>query len=132
MENEIWKSDSRKEWWRKKRLNYNIGLILSGILAFILYLIVVEFVVLKSEKIWHGELTIFTIFMQGIGYLILIGIANLFYYLGPISELLIKPKNAENYRILGYRFGYWFSCGIPLLVPVFLFIEYIWIRKSNR
>lgn len=95
MENEIWKSDSRKEWWRKKRLNYNIGLIVSGILAFILYIIVVEFVVLKSEKRWEGELTIFSIIFQGIGYLIMIGCANLLYYLGPISELLIKPKNAK-------------------------------------
>ena len=125
MENEIWKSDSRKEWWKRKRLNYNVGLIISGILAFILYVTVVELVVLKSEKVWEGELTIFTIIFQAIGYLIMMGIANLFYYLGPISELLIKPENAKNYRILTYRIGYWFSCGIPFLVPLLLFIEFI-------
>ena len=125
MENEIWKSDSRKEWWKRKRLNYNVGLIISGILAFILYVTVVELVVLKSEKVWEGELTIFTIVFQAIGYSIMMGIANLFYYLGLISELLIKPENAKNYRILTYRIGYWFSCGIPFLVPLLLFIEFI-------
>ena len=125
MENEIWKSDSRKEWWRRKRLHYNLGLIVSGILAFIIYIIIIESVVLKSEKRWEGELTIFSIVFQGIGYLIMMGVANLFYYLGPISELLIKPKNAENYRNLTYRIGYWFSCSIPFLVPTLLFIEFI-------
>ena len=70
MGNETWKNKAelRKEWWRKKRLNYNVGLIVSGILAFILYLIIVEFIVMKSEKNWEGELTIFTILFQGIGY----------------------------------------------------------------
>ena len=46
MGNETWnnKAELRKEWWRKKRLNYNIGLIISGILAFVLSIIIVEFV----------------------------------------------------------------------------------------
>jgi hypothetical protein len=127
MGNETWnnKTELRKEWWRKKRLNYNVGLILSGILAFILYVIVVEFVVMKSEKNWEGELTIFSIIFQGIGYLIMIGIANLFYYLGSLSELIIEPENPEKYRNLTYGIGYWFSCGIPFLIPIILFIEFI-------
>ncbi len=119
------KAELRKEWWRKKRLNYNVGLLISGILAFILYIIVVEFIAMKSEKNWEGELTIFTIFFQGIGYLIMIGIANLFYYLGPVSESIIKPKNSEKYRNLTYKIGYWFSFGIPFLIPLSLFIEFV-------
>ncbi len=127
MGNETWKNKAelRKEWWRKKRLNYNVGLIVSGILAFILYLIIVEFIVMKSEKNWEGELTIFTILFQGIGYLIMIGIANLFYYLGPVSELIIESKNSEKYRNLTYKIGFWFSCGVPFLIPISLFIEFI-------
>ena len=127
MGNETWnnKAELRKEWWRKKRVEYNIGLIISGILAFILSIIVVEFIVMKSEKNWEGELTIFSILFQGIGYLIMIGIANLFYYLGSVSELIIEPKNPEKYRNLTYSIGYWFSCGIPFLIPTSLFIEFI-------
>ena len=127
MRNETWnnKAELRKEWWSKKRQNYKIGLILSGILAFILYIIVVEFVVVNSEKRWDGELTIFSFLFQGIGYLIMIGIANLFYYLGPVSESIIEPKDSEKYRNLTYSLGYWFSCGIPFLIPLILFIEFI-------
>ena len=127
MRNETWnnKAELRKEWWSKKRQNYNIGLILSGILAFILYIIVVELVVVNSEKRWDGELTIFSFLFQGIGYLIMIGIANLFYYLGPVSESIIEPKDSEKYRNLTYSLGYWFSCGIPFLIPLILFIEFI-------
>lgn len=127
MTNQTWnnKAELRKEWWRKKRLNYNVGLLISGILAFILYVIVVEFIVIKSEKNWEGELTIFTILLQGIGYLIMIGIANLFYYLGSVSESIIEPKNSGKYRNLAYNIGYWFSCGIPFLIPLSLFIEFV-------
>ena len=126
MRNENWnnKAELRKEWWEKKRLNYNIGLLISGILAFILYIIVVEFIVMKSEKNWEGEITIFTILFQGIGYLVMIGIANLFYYLGQVSELIIEPENSEKYRNLTYKIGYWFSCGIPFLIPISLLIEF--------
>ena len=127
MGNETWnnKAELRKEWWRKKRVKYNIGLIISGLLAFILSIIVVELIVTKSEKNWEGELTIFSILFQGIGYLIMIGIANLFYYLGSVSELIIEPKNPEKYRNLTYKIGYWFSCGIPFLIPISLFFEFI-------
>lgn len=127
MRNDIWnnKTKSRNEWWKNKRWNYNLGLILSGILAFFLYFIVVEFIVLKSEKNWAGELSVFSITFQGIGYLIMIGVANIFYNLGLISELIIKPKNPDKYRELIYKLGFWFSFSIPLLIPISLFIEFI-------
>ena len=88
MGNDNWnnKAELRKDWWRKKRLNYNVGLVISGILAFILYVIIVEFIVMKSEKNLEGEITIFTLLFQGIGYLVMIVIANLFYYLGEVSS----------------------------------------------
>lgn len=127
MGNDTWnnKAELRKEWWRKKRLNYNIGLIISGILAFVLSIIIVEFVVMKNDKNWEGEITIFTIIFQGIGFLFMVGIANLFYYLGQVSELIIEPENSEKYRNLTYKIGYWFSCGIPFLIPISLLIEFV-------
>jgi len=127
MGNDNWnnKAELRKDWWRKKRLNYNVGLVISGILAFILYVIIVEFIVMKSEKNLEGEITIFTLLFQGIGYLVMIVIANLFYYLGEVSELIIEPENSEKYRNWTYKIGYWFSCGIPFLIPTSLLIEFV-------
>ena len=115
----------RNNWWNSNRLKYNIGIIISGIVSFILYLIIVEFVVLKSSKHWEGEITIFSLFFQGFGFLIMLSIANIFYYLGSFSEKIIRPKNIEKYRNRMFNLGYWFSLSLPMLIPIFLLIEYL-------
>ena len=127
MTNTTWNNekDLRVEWWSKMRLKYNYGLIFSGILAFILYVIVVEFVVFQSSKNTEIEITLFTTFFQGIGYLILIGIANLFYNLGQISERIVKPKNITKFRKRIFDLGFWFSISLPFLIPLVLIITYI-------
>ncbi|NOZ47276.1 MAG: hypothetical protein GXO79_10925 [Chlorobi bacterium] len=127
MTNTTWnnKKELRNEWWSKMRLKYNIGLIISGISAFVLYVIVVEFVVMKNSNDQEVEITLFTTIFQGIGYLIMIGIANLFYNLGAISEKLVNPKNIEEYRNKIFKIGFWFSCGLPFLVPLILLITYL-------
>ena len=111
----------RKKWWNERRGKYNIGLILSGIIVFFIYALVVEFIIPSSADI---EITIFTIIFQGIGYLFMIGIANVFYNLGAIIEKMIEPKNAERFRKLTYNIGFWFSCGLPFLIPLILLITY--------
>ena len=126
MSNDFWnkKAELRNEWWRKKRSKYNIGLIISGIVAFILQITVVEIVSNESNYL-ELDMTIFTIFFQAIGYLIMIGIANLFYYLGPISEKIFEPKDSEKYRNTTFKIGFWFSCGLPLLIPLNILIMYL-------
>jgi hypothetical protein len=76
------------DWWNKKRLKYNIGLLISGFVAFAFYLLVVEFVVIPKDH--NAEITLLDIILQGIGYLIMISVANLLYYIGPISEFIIS------------------------------------------
>lgn len=127
MKNSTWNNDKelRLEWWNKMRRKYNSGLIISGIIAFILYLVVVEFIVLKSSENWDGEITIFTLFFQGIGYLIMIGLANLFYNLGAISERIIKPNNIFEYRNRTYNLGFWFSVCLPFIIPISLLVYYL-------
>lgn len=111
----------RIKWWSDKRGQYNLGLILSGLLAFILYAIVVEFIVPSDIDI---EITIFTMLFQGIGYLVMMVIANLFFNLGALSERIIKPKNIDLYRNRAFILGFWFSCGLPFLLPLYLVILY--------
>jgi len=127
MTNTTWNKERELsiEWWSKMRLKYNLGLIFSGILAFILYAIVVELVVFKSSKNGEVEITLFTTIFQGIGYLIMIGIANLFYNLGAISERLVKPKNTTEYRNRIFDLGFWFSFCLPFLIPLILLITYL-------
>ena len=105
---------SAKDWWGARRLRYNVGLVVAGILAFVAYAVVGS-TLLSSDV--DFEITPFTIFFQGIGYLLMIGVANVCYFLGPFSERVIRPSEPERYRVLCYRLGFWFSVLLPFSIP---------------
>lgn len=111
-----------KEWWSNKRYVYNLGLILSGIIAFILYVIVgVNFIMPYDEDF---DITLFTIVFQGISYLVMIVFANLFYSLGVINDLNNK-ENTNDFRKNLFNLGFWFSVSLPFLAPLWLLISYL-------
>ncbi len=106
-------------------MKYNVGLVIAGISAFILYITILE---IKSGMDTQNmdpekyEFTLFTTLFQGIGYLIMMGIANLFYFLGPFSDKIFNRKNSESFRNKLYTAGFWFSCLLPFSVPVLVLI----------
>lgn len=102
-------------WWNARRLRYNVGLVVAGILAFVAY-VAIGSTMLPPDA--NFEVTIFTTLFQGIGYLFMLGLANVFYFLGPLSERLIRPRNLERYRRNCFRLGFWFSVLLPFSVPV--------------
>lgn len=111
-----------REWWSDKRYLYNLGLILSGIIAFIFYVIVgVNFIMPYDEEF---EITLFTIAFQGIGFLIMIVIANLFYSLGVTEDLNNNKENTDKFRKNLFNLGFWFSVSLPFLSPLWLLISY--------
>ena len=111
-----------REWWSDKRYLYNLGLILSGIIAFIFYFIVgVNFIMPYDEEF---EITLFTIAFQGIGFLIMIVIANLFYSLGVTEDLNNNKENTDKFRKNLFNLGFWFSVSLPFLSPLWLLISY--------
>jgi len=116
------KADSSFAWWNARRLRYNIGLIVAGILAFFVYATIGS-ALLSADP--DFEITVFTILFQGIGYLFAIGIANGCFFLGPLSELVIRPTNPERYRRICFRLGFWFSVLLPFTVPVMLAVSAI-------
>lgn len=108
-----------RQWWESRRLRYNLGLIIAGILAFSCCVVVVgtdRFMQRHPE----AEMTLFTTLFQGVAYLFMMGIANLCYLLGPGSERLIKPKNVTTYRKLMFGLGFWFSVLLPFGIPALL------------
>jgi len=109
------------DWWQKKRLKYNLGLIFAGILSFIIYAILLETLFPSAPEI---EITLFTIPFQVLSFLIMIGLANLFYSLGSISEKIFRPKNSDKFRIVVFNFGFWFSIILPFTIPISLIIKY--------
>lgn len=104
-------------WWASQRRRYNRGLILAGLLAFVCYATVVF---VFDERIPDPEITVFTILLQAVGYLIMMGIANVCYYLGPISESIIHPSNPTRFRAVAFALGYWGSASLPFIIPVLL------------
>lgn len=66
--------DEIKEYWKKHRIEYNLSLIISGLLGFICYCYTGKALIPAP----YFEVTIFSMFFQAIMYLILIGILILF------------------------------------------------------
>jgi hypothetical protein len=106
-------------WWSARRLPYNVGLVVAGILAFVAYMTVGS-AMLPPEAAF--EVTIFTTLLQGVGYLFMIGVANVCYFLGPLSERVVQPLDPERYRQMCFRLGFWFSVLLPFSIPALLAI----------
>lgn len=108
---------SAYEWWGRHRLRYNIGLVIAGLLAFVAYAVIVF---TFEARIPDADITVFTTLFQAVGYLVAMGIANLCYSLGSVSERILKPKNVTTYREAVYKLGFWFSMLLPFSIPVFI------------
>lgn len=109
-------------WWRSRRLRYNISLAVAGVLAFICYVIVCSTLLPRVLTLSEIKVTAFTTLFQAVGYLFMMGVANILYYLGPLSERVVKPADVEGYREICYRLGFWFSVVLPFSIPVLLTI----------
>jgi ABC-type cobalamin transport system permease subunit len=118
---QITNNKQKWQWWQTRRLRYNKGLIIAGILAFLLYCIVGEIFIAPHEEF---EVTLFTIGFQGIGYLIMMLIANAFYSLGYVVDRFFNSANADVFRKNLYNLGYWFSICLPFSIPVILIFKF--------
>ncbi|MBN2579102.1 MAG: hypothetical protein JXB10_08935 [Pirellulales bacterium] len=78
------------DWWESRRLRYNGGLVLAGILAFVGYVVVCFTLLPRVLDASEIEVNLFTTLFQGVGYLLMIGIANLFYFLLPQQNSWVK------------------------------------------
>ena len=111
-----------KEWWRSRRKKYNSGLVVAGLLAFVCYVIIGANFIMPFDD--QFEITLLTTVFQGVGYLIMIGIANLFYNLGYWADLKYNEKDSVTFRTRLFNIGYWFSFGLPFLIPIMLLLQY--------
>lgn len=108
-------STTDSDWWSQKRRRYNVGLVVSGSIAFILYVAIAW---VWEERLPCVEITAFTVAFGGVAYLIVIGLANIFYYLGPLAEFVLNPADPMILRQRLYALGFWLSVSLPFLVPL--------------
>ena len=74
-------------------------------------------------------LTRLSVFMHrrfvGVGYLLMMAVANVCYFAGPLSESLIKPTDVDRYRRVTFQLGLWFSVLLPFTIPVIVAWSYL-------
>jgi hypothetical protein len=88
-----------KEWWGRRRLRYNVGLLLGGLLAFAAQAAVISWGIFKGAIPPRPDPdATFMVLLDGIAYLLMMGLANMFYFLGECSEGIIKPADYDRYR----------------------------------
>jgi hypothetical protein len=109
---------SAKEWWGSRRFRYNVGLVIAGVLAFACYVGVVSWGI-SIGAMPDAEITLFTTAFQGVGYLLMMVVANGCYSLGSFSERILKPTDLERYRRIAFRLGFGFSVLLPFSIPAF-------------
>jgi hypothetical protein len=106
------------QWWESRRLRYNVGLLLAGLSAFILYLIV--YFTFGSRLPMEIDVTIFTVLFHGIAFAFYVFVANVFYFLGAWSERLPRIRSLEAHRRTTFALGFWLSVALPFLEPLLL------------
>ena len=113
-------------WWERRRLRYNIGLIAAGALAFIAYAaVILRFgdVINATDLSQADEFSGFTLVFQGIGYLFMMFVANICFFLEPLSEWWLHPQDVATYRKVAFRLGFWCSFALPFTTPVLLLVN---------
>ena len=96
---------------------YNVGLAASGVLAFIIYLILGLWILPAEAKF---EVTFFSVIFQFISYVVMMGIANVLYLMGPFLEIFVEPAHPERFRRIFFGMGFWLSVALPFSIPLLL------------
>lgn len=90
----------RGAWWSAHRKRFNLLLVAAAPISGVLLLLVWW---LFEERLPCLEITGFTGLAGLVLFLIALGLANICYFLGPLSERLIRPRNVAVFR--RYVFG---------------------------
>jgi hypothetical protein len=110
------------QWWLYKRIAYNKGLVIAGIIAFALYCVLGPIIIAPHEEF---EVSLFTMTFQGCAYFIMICIANIFYTLGWIVDTSFNKSNSLLFRKRLFAVGYWFSFALPILLILSVMVRFL-------
>ena len=109
-------------WWLNKRVQYNLGLLAAGFIAFLLYNVLGPIIIAPHEEF---EETIFEMAFQAGVYFFMMVLANLFYTSGSITDLLINQNNSQRFRERLFALGFWFSFALPILLILSVMIRFL-------
>jgi hypothetical protein len=88
-------SDTPWRWWASRRVYYNVTLLAaapaSAILLFLIWW-------LFETRLPCLEITGFSLVFGALLFGVALALANCLYYLGPLSEVLLKPRAVTPFR----------------------------------
>ena len=93
-------------WWSTQRPRYNKILIIAAPTSFASLLLIWW---IFEPRLPCFEITGLSIVLGGILFLIGLGLANLCYFLGPLFESIMNPKNVHIFRQTVFYIGTGFS-----------------------
>jgi len=100
-------------WWEARRLRYNLALAAAGVAAYGLWTLLPVSTLLMRD--WRAAIS--TTLILGVLYLLLIGVANICYLIGPALEAWLKPADPRGFRRRAYSLGFWGSVAAPFAFP---------------
>ena len=103
-------------WWQARRLRYNLTLGAAGWLCYGAAVALNYAFGHPVWKDWRGGLGM-TIFL-GVVFLVVMGIANVLYLLGPAVEAWVRPADVPRYRRTAFAMGLWGSLLVPATFPL--------------
>jgi hypothetical protein len=104
------------DWWQARRLRYNLTLAAAGWLAYGSALGLGLAFHKPMWKSWQGGVGM-TLFL-GTGFLVLMGVANVCFLLGPAVEGWVRPADVERYRRTAWAMGLMGSAALPFVFPL--------------
>jgi MFS family permease len=113
---------SAKTWWFHSRWRYNKGLFIAGFIAFLLYNILGPIII---DPIEEFDETGVLMIVHLIAYFIGMCVANVFYTLGYLVDVVLNPTNSVSFREDLFRLGYWFSVSLPILLVAFIMLSFL-------
>lgn len=110
-------------WWEGRRLRYNLALALAGWLAYALFWVLM--ITCNAPMVLDGRQIIAQTLFMGVGYLVFMGVANIFYLLGMLSESVARPEDVDHFRERTWAIGFWGSIALPFLFPLAVFAVFL-------
>ena len=110
-------------WWEARRLKYNLTLAIGGWIAYALAVGVNYAFGHPVWSEWRGALGV-TLFL-GVAYLLVMGVANICFLLGPAVEGWNRPADVDGYRRRAWSLGRWGSLVVPFSFPLVLLAQLI-------
>lgn len=114
------KGTEAQDWWEKQRGKFNWSLLFAGLFAFVLNSFILPLLVADIPQYGFGR-GLMAILLQVLAYMIYMGVANVFYSIGPLIENVKTPNQVVTYRRNSFNLLQAFFVIAPQIIVLILF-----------